>query len=103
MIQKVRAFHKFVHDFFVYYFASQVKLTFLFLPFSSVSSNTNVKTTSPRSIRPGRKRSDTLFSDRLRQLLTVYDTIKNGRNTIAIKWAIYSPETAVNDNIRYAF
>jgi hypothetical protein len=32
-----------------------------------------------------RKRSDTPFSDRLRQLLTVYDTTKNGRNTITTK------------------
>ncbi len=32
-----------------------------------------------------RKRSDTPFSVRLRQLLTVYDTTKNGGNTIAIK------------------
>jgi hypothetical protein len=38
-----------------------------------------------------RKRSDTPFSDHARQLLTVYDTTKNGRNTIAIKWAIYTP------------
>ncbi len=38
-----------------------------------------------------RKRSDTPFSDRLRQLLTVYDTTKNGRNTITTKWAIYTP------------
>ncbi len=35
-----------------------------------------------------RKRSDTPFSGRLRQLLTVYDTTKNGRNTITTKWAI---------------
>ncbi len=38
-----------------------------------------------------RKRSDTPFSGRLRQLLTVYDTTKNGRNTITTKWAIYTP------------
>jgi hypothetical protein len=38
-----------------------------------------------------RKGSDTLFSGRLRQLLTVYDATKNGRNTITIKWAIYTP------------
>jgi hypothetical protein len=38
-----------------------------------------------------RKRSDNLFSGRLRQLLTVYDTTKNGRNTITTKWAIYTP------------
>ncbi len=37
-----------------------------------------------------RKRSDTPFSGRLPQLLTVYDTTKNGRNTITIKWAIYT-------------
>jgi hypothetical protein len=38
-----------------------------------------------------RKRWDTPFSGRLRQLLTVYDTTKNGRNTITTKWAIYTP------------
>jgi hypothetical protein len=38
-----------------------------------------------------RKRSDTPFSGRLRQLLTVCDTTKNGRNTITTKWAIYAP------------
>jgi hypothetical protein len=38
-----------------------------------------------------RKRSDTPFSGRLRQLLTVYDTTENGRNTITTKWAIYTP------------
>jgi hypothetical protein len=38
-----------------------------------------------------RKRSDTLFSGRLRQLLTVYDTTKNGPNTITTKWATYTP------------
>jgi hypothetical protein len=32
-----------------------------------------------------RKRSDTPFSGRLRQFLTVYDTTKNGRNTITTK------------------
>jgi hypothetical protein len=32
-----------------------------------------------------RKRSDTSFSGRLRQLLTVYDAAKNGRNTTTIK------------------
>jgi hypothetical protein len=37
------------------------------------------------------KRSDTPFSGRLRQLLTVYDTTKNGRNTITTKCPIYSP------------
>jgi hypothetical protein len=38
-----------------------------------------------------RKRSDTSFSGRLRQLLTVYDTTKKGRNTITIKWSIHTP------------
>jgi hypothetical protein len=38
-----------------------------------------------------RKRSDIPFSGRLRQLLTVYDTTKNGRNTITTKWSIYTP------------
>ncbi len=38
-----------------------------------------------------RKRSDTPFSGRLRQLLIVHDTRTNGRNTITIKWSIYSP------------
>jgi hypothetical protein len=38
-----------------------------------------------------RKRSDTPFSGRLRQLLTIYDTTKNGRNTITTKWSIYTP------------
>jgi hypothetical protein len=38
-----------------------------------------------------RKRSDTPFSGRLRQLLIVHDTRKNGRNTITAKWSIYSP------------
>jgi hypothetical protein len=33
-----------------------------------------------------RKRSDTPFSGRPRQLLTVYDTTKNGRNPINTKW-----------------
>jgi hypothetical protein len=37
------------------------------------------------------KRSDTPFSGRLRQLLTVADTTKNGRNTITTKWSIYTP------------
>ncbi len=44
-----------------------------------------------RCIVNERKRSDTPFSGRLRQLLTVYDTTKNGRNTITTKWAIYTP------------
>ncbi len=38
-----------------------------------------------------RKRSGTPFSGHLPLLLTVYDTTKNGRNTITIKWAIYIP------------
>jgi hypothetical protein len=38
-----------------------------------------------------RKRSDTPFSGRLRQLLTVYDATKNGLNPINTKWSIYSP------------
>jgi hypothetical protein len=38
-----------------------------------------------------RKRSDTQFSDRLRQLLTVYNTTKDGRNTVTTKLAIYDP------------
>jgi hypothetical protein len=38
-----------------------------------------------------RKRSDTPFSGRLRQLLTVYDTTENGLNTITTKLAIYNP------------
>jgi hypothetical protein len=37
-----------------------------------------------------RKRSDTPFSGRLRQLLTVYDATKNGRDTITTKWSIYT-------------
>jgi hypothetical protein len=37
------------------------------------------------------KRSDIPFSGRLYQLLTVYDTIKNGPTTITTKWGIYSP------------
>jgi len=45
----------------------------------------------PRPIRHGRKRSDTPFSGHLRQLLTVYNTTKNGRNTITTKWALYTP------------
>jgi hypothetical protein len=32
-----------------------------------------------------RKRSDTRFSGRLRQLLTVYGRTKNGRNTVPMK------------------
>ncbi len=50
-----------------------------------------------------RKRSDTPFSGRLQQLLTVYDTTKNGRNTITTKWSIYTPQTAVNDSMRDVF
>jgi hypothetical protein len=38
-----------------------------------------------------RTRSDTPFSGRLRQLLNVYDTTKNGRNTITTKWSIDTP------------
>jgi hypothetical protein len=38
-----------------------------------------------------RKRSDTPFSGRLQQLLTVYDTTKIVRNNITTKWSIYSP------------
>ncbi len=38
-----------------------------------------------------RKRSDTPFSARLRQLLTVYHTATSGRNTITTKWSIYTP------------
>jgi hypothetical protein len=37
------------------------------------------------------KRWDTQFSGRSRQLLTVYDTTKHGRNTVTTKWAIYNP------------
>jgi hypothetical protein len=36
-----------------------------------------------------RKRSDTRFSGRLRQLLTVYGTTKNGRNTAPMKRVKY--------------
>ena len=36
-----------------------------------------------------RKRSDTRFSGRLRQLLTVYGTTKTGRNTAHMKRAKY--------------
>jgi len=36
------------------------------------------------------KRSGSPFSDRLQQSLTVYDTAKNGRNTITTKWTIYT-------------
>jgi hypothetical protein len=35
-----------------------------------------------------RERLDTPFFGRLRQLLTVYDTTKNVRNTITTKWSI---------------
>jgi hypothetical protein len=38
-----------------------------------------------------RTQLDTPFSGRLRQLLNVYDTRKNGRNTITTKWSIYTP------------
>jgi len=44
------------------------------------------------------KRSDARFSGRLQPLLTVYDTTKNGRNTVTTKWSIYGrklPETTV--------
>ncbi len=44
-----------------------------------------------RRIVNERKRSDTPFSGRLRQLLAVYDTTKNDRNTITTKWATYTP------------
>ena len=36
-----------------------------------------------------RKRSNTLFSGRLRELLTVYGTTKNDRNTAAMKRVKY--------------
>jgi hypothetical protein len=35
-----------------------------------------------------RKRWDTQFSGRLRQLLNLYDMTKDGRNTVTIKWSI---------------
>jgi hypothetical protein len=55
------------------------------------STNNSIRAKIPRSIRRGRKQWDTPFSDRLRQLLTVYDTTKNGLNAITTKWAIYTP------------
>ena len=42
-----------------------------------------------------RKRSNTLFSGRLRELLTVYGTTKNDRNTVAMKRVKYDKKTVV--------
>jgi hypothetical protein len=50
-----------------------------------------------------RKRSDTPFAGSLRQLLTVYDTRKNGRSTITAKWAIYTPYNIQHDKQNSSF
>ena len=49
------------------------------------------------------KRSDTVFSHRIRSFSAAYDTAKYGRNTLHMKRVKYGPFTVINDSVRDGF